>query len=112
MQRALMWLNLYGREAVWHKGKNSLKTPNMHFLPVFELMSDSFTTIQVKPHQCPSHQSILLIQGPISEILRIGDFKKQIIFKWAILDLFSKKCCFISMKIRQRFLDIIGGTKF
>ena len=25
----------------------------MHFLPVFELMSDSLTTIQVEPHQCP-----------------------------------------------------------
>ncbi len=36
-----------------HKPKNSLKTPKMHFLPVFELMSDSLTTIQVEPHQCP-----------------------------------------------------------
>ena len=31
----------------------------MHFLPVFELMSDSLTAIQVKPHQCPSHHSII-----------------------------------------------------
>jgi hypothetical protein len=38
------------------------------FLPVFELMSDSLMTIEVEPHQCPSHQSILHIQGPISEI--------------------------------------------
>ena len=30
---------------VRHKPKNSLKTPKMHFLPVFELMSDSLTTI-------------------------------------------------------------------
>ena len=31
--------------AVRRKGKNSLKTPKMHFLPVFELMLDSFSTI-------------------------------------------------------------------
>ena len=38
MRRALMWLNLYGREAVRRKLKNSLKTQKMHFLSVFELM--------------------------------------------------------------------------
>ena len=54
---------------VRHKLKNSLKTQKTHFLPVFELMSDSHTTIKVEPHQCPSHQSILHIQGPITEIL-------------------------------------------
>ena len=35
------------------------------FLAIFELMSDSLTTTQVEPKQCPSHQSILLIQGQI-----------------------------------------------
>ena len=44
MQRALVWLNLYGCEAVRHKLKNSLKTRRMYFLPVFELMSDSLMT--------------------------------------------------------------------
>ena len=38
-----------------------------HFLPVFELMSDSLTTLKVEPYQCPSHESILLTQGPIHE---------------------------------------------
>ena len=33
MQRALVWLNLYGREDVQHKLKNSLKTQKMHSLP-------------------------------------------------------------------------------
>ena len=33
----------------------------------FGLMLDSLTTILVKPHQCPSHQSILLTQEPICE---------------------------------------------
>ena len=46
MQRALVWLNLYGRGAVRHKLKNSLKTQKMHFLPVFELMLDNLTTMQ------------------------------------------------------------------
>ena len=36
MRRALVWLNLYGHEAVRCKLKNSLKTQKMHFLPVFE----------------------------------------------------------------------------
>ena len=40
----------------------------MHFLPVFELMSDSLTATKVETNQCPSHQSILLTQGPIHEI--------------------------------------------
>ena len=45
MQMALTWLNQYGFEAVRHERQNSLKTPKMHFLPVFELMSDSLMTI-------------------------------------------------------------------
>ena len=32
MRRALVWLNLYGCEAVRQKFKNSLKTQKMHFL--------------------------------------------------------------------------------
>ena len=68
MWRALVWLNLYGCEAVRHKLKNGLKTQKRHFLAVLDLMSDSLTTIYVKQHQCPSHQLILLTQGPIPEI--------------------------------------------
>ena len=29
----------------------------MYFLPVFELMLDSVTIIEVEPHQCPWHHS-------------------------------------------------------
>jgi hypothetical protein len=43
MQRALILLNIYGREAVRHKLKKGRKTLKMHFLPVLELMSDSLT---------------------------------------------------------------------
>ena len=76
-----MWLNLYGREAVRHRLKIGLKTQKMHFLYVFELMSDNIMAIQVEPRQCPLHQSILLIQGLMHEIfgkkiLRIGGFEK------------------------------------
>ena len=38
------------------------------FQGVFELMSDSLMTIKIEPHQCPSHQSILLTQGMFSII--------------------------------------------
>ena len=62
-----------------------IKMSEMHFLPVFELMSDSLMAIQVEPHQCPSHQSILLTQGPIHEIfekiLRIGGIEKLTFFE-------------------------------
>ena len=59
---------VYCCEAVWYKGKNSLKTQKMHFLPVFELTLASLTAIRVEQNQCPSHQSILLTQGLICEI--------------------------------------------
>ena len=72
----------------------TLKTQKMHFLPVFEHMSDSLMAIKVEPHQCPSHQSVLLIKGPIHEI-----FSKNIenwwfwktFFESAILIFFFKK---------------------
>jgi len=69
MQRALILLNPCGREAGRHKLKNGLKTQKMHFLPVFELTSASLRAIWVEQNQCPLHQSILLTQGPIHEIL-------------------------------------------
>ena len=62
-----MWLNLYGSDVLRHKLKHGLKTQKMHFLPVFELISESLTAIQIEPHQCSSQQSIT--QGPIHEIL-------------------------------------------
>jgi hypothetical protein len=45
MQRALMLLNQYGRGAVRHKLKISLKIQKMHFLPVFELTSVSLSAV-------------------------------------------------------------------
>ena len=40
MQKVLVWLNLYGREAVRHKLKNNLKTQKTHFLPAFQLFQN------------------------------------------------------------------------
>ena len=45
MQKALIWLNLYGRQVVRRKLKKGVKTQKMHFYPFFELMSDSLKTI-------------------------------------------------------------------
>ena len=79
MRRALVWLNLYGREAVRHKLKNGLKTQKRHFLAVLDLMSDCLTNIYVKQHQCPSHQPILLTQGPIPEIFMNNFWKLEVL---------------------------------
>ena len=53
MQSTLMWLNLYGSEAVRYNLKNGLKTQKMHVLPVIELMSDSLTAkiVLLHPHE-------------------------------------------------------------
>ena len=37
MQRALMWHNLHGHQAVRSKFKKGVKTQKMHFYPFFEL---------------------------------------------------------------------------
>ena len=63
----------------------SLSVLPSSFLPVFDLMLESLMTIQVEPHQCPLHQSILLIHGPIHEKMakifsRIGGFENLSFF--------------------------------
>ena len=84
MRRALVCLNFCGCEAVWHKLKNTLKTPKMHFLPVFELMSDRLTATKVETNQCPLHQSILLTQGPIHEIFMEKYWELTKPWKWLL----------------------------
>ena len=113
MRRALMWLNVYGHEAVRSKLKNSLKTQKMHFLSVFELTSDSLSTIQVEPHQCPSHQSILLTQGPIHEILAeiaqlLVVVEKLSFFKSAILKKILQKKIFFLLHSYENQSTFIG----
>ena len=84
MQRALILLNPCGREAGRHKLKNGLKTQKMHFLPVFELTSDSLTATKVETNQCPSHQSILQTQGPIHEIFMKKYWELTKPWKWLL----------------------------
>ena len=112
MRRALMWLNVYGHEAVRSKLKNSLKTQKKHFLSVFELTLDSLSTIQVEPHQCPLHQSILLTQGPIHEILAeiaqlLVVVEKLSFFESAILNFFLLH----SHKNQSKFIGQQGRAK-
>ena len=70
------------------------------FLAVFELMSDSLTTIYVEPDQCPSHHAILLTQGRICEIFtkkfwELAILKNGHFWKTAILDFFFPKNFFL-----------------
>ena len=60
-----------------------VKTQKMHFYFLFELTSDSQTTMYVEPHQCPLHQFILLSKYPrtnhsnfCEKILRIEGAEK------------------------------------
>ena len=82
------------------------------FLAVFELMLDSLTTIYVEPHQCPSHQSILLTQGPIHEILAdiaqlLVVVEKLSFFESAILNFFLLH----SHKNQSKFIGQQGRAK-
>ena len=120
MQRALILLNPCGREAGRHKLKNGLKTQKMHFLPVFELTLASLTAIWVEQNQCPSHQSILLTQGPIQEIFakkfqELAILKNKLFFGGHFEKKNSKKnkmFCFILMLKGQSFLVSKVGSKF
>ena len=68
----------------------------MHFLPVFELMLDSLTTIEVEPNQCPSHQLILLTQGPIHEFFmkkywELEELENEFFLSWPFWIIFFQK---------------------
>ena len=72
-------------------------------------MLDSLAAIQVESHQCPSHQSILLTQGPILEIFikNIENWPswKMTLFCVSYFEFFiSKKKCFKSMKTSSPFI--------
>jgi hypothetical protein len=87
MQKALMRLNIFGCQV-----KKGVKMHFLCFYPSFEPTLDSLTTIQVKPHQCPLHQLILLIQGPIPKIFAKNienRLRWKMIFFWLLR--FKKK---------------------
>ena len=103
-----MLTNFHGCEAVRHKLKNGLKTQKRHFLAVLDLMSDSLTTIYVKQHQCPSHQPILLTQGPIPEIF-MKKYRESVqqskisVFLRRPFRFFFEFLCFILIKTGHKF---------
>ena len=63
--------------------------------------------MQVEPNQCPSHQFILIIQGPIPEIL----VKRY----WELVDFwvghFGIFFCFIPIRISHKLLGSMDGTQ-
>ena len=63
----------------------------------------------LEPDQCLSHQTILLIKGPISEIFKI--FFWELAF-WKSQFFFSKKNCFCFMKISPTLHGRLDGLKF
>ena len=113
MLEALVWLNLYGHEAVRHKPKNRQK---MHFLclqAIFELILDSLTTIQVE-----SHQSISLTKSQPMKLWSKNienwwswkmTFCFVFVFLFLVIGFFKKKLfCFLSMYRLKAFIrDII-----
>ena len=89
-------LCLLESEAVRHKLKNSQKMHFWYFLAVFELLSDSLTATYVELHRCPSHHSILLTQGLISEIFakkfwELAILKNELFLSRPFWIFFSKK---------------------
>ena len=73
------------------------------FQAVLKLTLDNLTAIQVEPHQYPSHQSVLLTQGPIHEI-----FAKKSFFESAILlNSYENQSTFI---MQQGWVEILMIT--
>ena len=91
-----------------------------YFLTVFELLSDSLTAIYVELHQCPSHHSILLTQGPIWKIFakkfwELAILKNELFLSRPFWIFFFKKkifFCFIPMKISPNLYGRMDGSKF
>ena len=86
-------------------------------------MLESLMAIKVEQHQCPSHQSILLTQGPIHEILAefaqlLTKLKNSVFLSrpfWFFFQNKKKKICFIPMKISHKLcvrMDALEGTQF
>ena len=102
MRRALMWLNLYGREAVWHELKNSQKTHKKALLACFRAYVGHIRWATSMPFAWinPTNQRTNLWNFR-EKILRIGDFENLSFFESAILIFFFKTIffCFIPIKI-------------
>ena len=120
MRRALKCLNLYGREAVRRKLKNSLKTQQMHLLFVFEPTSNNLSNIylatsmpfasinSINPRTNPWN-----FGGNCSAFG--GGWKIQFFWVGHFEFFFQKKYflfCFIPIKISHNLLDSKDFSKF
>ena len=72
------------------------------------------------PYQCPSPQSILLIQGPVHEIFtkkcwELVTLKNPIFLSrlfWGVFFSKKKSACFIAMKISNKLRVRMNGIQF
>ena len=88
MRRALIWLNLYGREAFGHKIKNSQKNKKNAFLTCFKAY--------VGQPQCHLHQSILLSKVELA-VLTINFAIWPTVSPLNSVCVVSKICCIVKM---------------
>ena len=89
------------RDVVRRKLKNDLKIQKMHFLPIFELTSDSLTTL------CLLHQAIILIKGSMKflrKILRTGGVGKWAFFSQPFWIFFCNKQFFCLCFSNENYL--------
>ena len=120
VQDFLIKLDIKPQRHLLKISKNSQKMHFQYFLAVFELLLDSLTAIYVELHQCPSHHSILLTQGPIWEIFakkfwELAILKNELFLSrpfWIFFSKKKKKKCFIPMKISPNLYGRMDGSKF
>ena len=103
MRRALMGLNLYGREAARHKLKNGQKTQKMHFWPYVGQPHSHIGWATSMPFSSINSTNPRTNPWNFHEkILRIGGAGKWGFFEAAILNFLSRPFwiffCFISVK--------------
>ena len=104
MRRALVCLNFCGCEAVWHKLKNTLKTPKMDFLPVFELTVRPRDT---RPQAARTSQMHVFELGP--KIFEMHVFARFCTFLHVFLTNEYLKCTFLMNEyLRCMFLHVFA----
>ena len=110
MRRALTWFNLYGCESVWHKPKNSLKTPKMHFCLFLSLCQTASQSQKLRQTNAlcinqfykPKDQSVKFSR----KFFENGRFWKSQFFWVGHFDLIF--FCFILMKIQIYMVEWMG----
>ena len=95
MRRALVWLNLYGCEAVWRKLKNSLKTQKIFFSRPFDFFfassNEKKQLIHMRYHFFVHHEWFLQNLG--KEAVRTNMHTTVIIeFRSSFIKFFAQLC--------------------